>query len=88
VKESFLAVFESTTETLKAERALKEAGLKPRPVMKPRTLGGSCQMALKLPSGSLTVVMDVSAELQLKLTGYFVQGDDGEWTALPQRPGC
>ncbi|MBF0290649.1 MAG: DUF3343 domain-containing protein [Nitrospinae bacterium] len=79
---SFLAVFESTTETLKAERALKEAGLKPRPVIKPRKLAGSCQMALKLPSGSIAKVRDVSAELRLKLIGFFVQGDDGEWVAL------
>ena len=84
MKDSFLAVFESTTETLKAERALKEARLKPRPVIKPRGLGGSCQMALKLPSGSLTAVKDVSVELRLKLVGVFVQGDDGEWVALPK----
>ena len=84
MKDSFLAVFESTTETLKAERALKEAGLKPRPVIKPRGLGGSCQMALKLPSGSLTAVGEVSAGQRLKLTGYFVQDDGGEWIALPQ----
>lgn len=83
MKESFLAVFESTTETLKAERALKEAGLKPRPVIKPRMLGGSCQMALKLPSGSLTAVKDVSAELRLKLVGVFVQGGGG-WIPLPK----
>jgi hypothetical protein len=84
VKESFLAVFESTTETLKAERALKEAGLKPRPVMKPRTLGGGCQMALKLAYGSLESVGEVCARQRLKLTGYFVQGDDGGWIALSQ----
>lgn len=82
MKESFLAVFESTTETLKAERALKEAGLKPRPVIKPRTLAGSCQMALKLPSGSLTAVGEVSAELRLKLVGVFVQDDAGGWIAF------
>lgn len=79
---NFLAVFESTTETLKAERALKEAGLKPRPVIKPRKLGGSCQMALKLPSSSLAKVKDTSAELRLKLVGFFVQDDDGEWVSL------
>jgi hypothetical protein len=84
VRESFLAVFESTTETLKAERALKEAGLKPRPVIKPRMLGGSCQMALKLPYGSLTAVGEVCAELRLKLTGYFAQDDAGAWVALAQ----
>jgi hypothetical protein len=82
MKESFLAVFESTTETLKAERALKEAGLKPRPVIKPRGLGGSCQMALKLPSGSLTAVAKASCGRRLKLTGFFVQDDDGGWIAL------
>lgn len=82
MNESFLAVFESTTETLKAERALKEAGLKPRSVIKPRKLGGSCQMALKLPTSSFAKVGDVSAELRLKLVGFFVQNDDGEWVAL------
>ena len=84
MKDIFLAVFESTTETLKAERALKEAGLKPRPVIKPRTLGGSCQMALKLPSGSLTAVGEVCAELRLKLGGVFVQDDAGGWIAWSQ----
>ena len=83
MKESFLAVFESTTETLKAERALREAGLKPRPVIKPRMLGGGCQMALKLPHGSLAKVGDVSAELRLKMVGVFVQDEDGGWVPLP-----
>lgn len=82
MKESFLAVFESTTETLKAERALKEAGLKPRPVIKPRMLGGGCQMALKLPYNSLEAVGEVCVRQRLKLTGYFVQDDDGGWIAL------
>ena len=82
MKESFLAVFESTTETLKAERVLREAGLKPRPVIKPRGLGGSCQMALKLPSGSLTAVASASSRGRLKLTGFFVQDDDGVWIPL------
>lgn len=81
MNESFLVVFESTTETLKAERALKEAGLKPRPVIKPRKLAGSCQMAIKLPTGSIAKVRDVSAELRLKLIGFFVQDENGDWVA-------
>lgn len=88
MKNGFLAVFESTTETLKAERALKEAGLKPRPVIKPRKLGGSCQMVLKLPFGSFEAVGKAVSERRLKLVGFFVQDDDDGWIPMADEPDC
>lgn len=86
MKDSFLAVFESTTETLKAERFFKEAGLKPRPVIKPRRLGGSCQMALRLPFVSFEAVGKAVSERRLKAVGFFVQDAGGGWIPLADKP--
>lgn len=85
MRNGFIAVFESTTETLKAERALKEAGFQPRPIIKPRILGGSCQMALKFTSEISVKVQSAISEQQLRLVGYFFQDNSGQWVPLPHK---
>jgi len=79
MKGQLIAVFTTTHETLRAEKALKESGLKIRATVKPRKLGGSCQMALTFSPGDLDRVRNVVRDKELPLVGYFTQSEEGEW---------
>lgn len=74
-----IAVFESTHETMKAEKALKEARIRFRTTIKPRAIGSDCQMALTFDEKDLAGVAKVIDEKSLKLTGFFVKAGDGSW---------
>lgn len=81
-----IAVFESTHETMKAERALKAASVRFRTSIKPRAIGSGCQMALTFVEKDLAEVAKVIDENSLKLAGFFVKAGDGSWRPASGRP--
>lgn len=78
-------MFESTHETMKAEKALRNARIRFRTSLKPRAVGSGCQMALAFYEADLAEVSRVVDEESLKLTGFFVQGEDGNWLSASGR---
>lgn len=74
-----IVVFTTTHETMKAEKALKAAGIKFRPTTKPRALGGSCQLALVVAPESVDMVKNEAQKSGLALEGFFIQTAEGEW---------
>lgn len=77
--EKSLAVFETTHETMRAEKAFKEARIKVRATIKPRKISSNCQMALEFQSKMLADIKMVVKKNSLKLTGYFKQAENSEW---------
>ncbi|MBI4828385.1 MAG: aminotransferase class V-fold PLP-dependent enzyme [Nitrospinae bacterium] len=74
-----IVVFTTTHETMKAEKALKAAGIKFRPTTKPRALGGSCQLALIVAPESVDMVKDETQKSGLAPEGFYTQTGAGEW---------
>ncbi|MBI5815460.1 MAG: DUF3343 domain-containing protein [Nitrospinae bacterium] len=82
MKERVIAVFVTTHETMLAEKTFKTGGVKFRTALKPRKLGGSCQMALTFAPEIFQRARDVVKESGLKLEGFYRQDGEGEWTPL------
>lgn len=74
-----IAVFVSTHETLRAERALKEAGVRVRATVKPRTIGSNCQMALAFPEERRSDVLRIARGGGFALVGVYRQVEGGGW---------
>ncbi|MBI4665938.1 MAG: DUF3343 domain-containing protein [Nitrospinae bacterium] len=75
------AVFTTTHETMRAEKFLKQAGIKFRTAIKPRSLGGSCQMALSFAPDSLNRIISLATANGLGLVGFFIEKNGG-WEKL------
>ena len=80
---NIIVVFTTTHETMKAEKALKTAGIRFRPTTKPRALGGSCQLALAVAPELADAVGEVIKKSGLALEGFFIEGADGQWGRRP-----
>ncbi len=80
IKGELIAVFESTHETMRAERAFKERRIKVRAIMKPRVISSSCQMALSLPDEKHASAVAVISDEALRFVGFFRKSKDGQWT--------
>ena len=74
-----IAVFVSTHETLRAERAFKKAKIKVRATIKPRKISSSCQMAIAFPAEQKDDIERVVKKESLSLTGLYKQDSDGNW---------
>ncbi len=79
MKSRLIAVFISTHETLRAERAFKVAGFKVRTTVKPRKIRSNCQLAITFPSQILKKILKVTQKESLDLTGLYRQDEDGQW---------
>ncbi|VAX23758.1 hypothetical protein MNBD_NITROSPINAE02-1796 [hydrothermal vent metagenome] len=76
---TLIVLFESTNETMRAEKAFKLAGIRVRAVIKPRKISSNCQMALSFPDESLGDVERAIVIESLKLAGYYRRREDGDW---------
>ena len=76
---TLIALFESTNETMRAEKAFKMEGLKIRAVIKPRKISSNCQMALSFPRDKLNLIKEIVLKESLKLNGFYRQEENGEW---------
>ncbi len=74
-----IAVFVSTHETLRAEKAFKKARIKVRSTVKPRHISASCQLAITFPEEKLSDIKRVVKEMSLELTHFFRQDENGDW---------
>lgn len=77
-----IAVFISTHETLRAERAFKDAGIKVRSTVKPRKIGSNCQLAITFPLAKIDEVRTVVDSGDFDLVGFYRQGENGNWQEM------
>lgn len=76
---TLIALFESTNETIRAEKIFKLNGIKVRAVIKPRKIASNCQMALSFPIERLGAIKKAVGKESLKLVGFFRQINGGDW---------
>ena len=74
-----IAVFVSTHETLRAERAFKEKRIKVRATVKPRSISSNCQLAIEFAEGSKEAIATIIKEERLDFIGFFRRSEEGEW---------
>jgi hypothetical protein len=74
-----IAVFRSTHETLRAERALKERGIKVRATVKPRHISSACQLAITFAPDDRKAVERIVADEKLDVIGIYRKGAAGAW---------
>ena len=79
MSDKLIAVFVSTHETLRAELAFKEGGIKVRTITKPRTIDSSCQLALTFKEGEFAKIVEITRKESLNGAGFFRQGKGGQW---------
>ncbi len=82
MSKKFIVVFVSTHETMKAERAFKEGGVKVRTTTRPRTIDSNCQLALTFKDGELDKILEITEKRSLSGAGFFRQGEGGLWERL------
>jgi len=81
--EKLMAVFVSTHETLRAERAFKEERIKVRATIKPRAISSNCQMAITFAPAERRRVAAVVERERLDLVGYYRTGANDRWEVAP-----
>jgi len=77
-----IAVFISTHETLRAERAFREARIKVRATVKPRKIGSNCQMAITFPEGKLAEIKNIVKKDGFDLVGFYRKREEGDWAEV------
>ncbi|HJM83328.1 MAG TPA: DUF3343 domain-containing protein [Nitrospinota bacterium] len=82
VEGKIIVVFQSTHITLKAEKELKEANIKVRTTIKPRTIGSNCQLALVVPPEDVRKAAMLVSKKGLSPTGYYMQNAKEEWETV------
>ncbi|VAX24513.1 hypothetical protein MNBD_NITROSPINAE04-740 [hydrothermal vent metagenome] len=82
MSKKFIVVFISTHETMKAERAFKEGGVKVRTTTRPRTIDSNCQLALTFKDDELDKIVAITKKQSLSGAGFFRQGEGGLWERL------
>ncbi len=68
-----IAAFKTTYETLNAEDCFRDAGIKFRPILKPRKIGSSCRMVLRFDESLLPLAKKVVAKSKLEFAGFYRQ---------------
>jgi len=82
MSEKLIVVFISTHETMKAERAFKEGGVKVRTTTRPRMIDSNCQLALTFKENELAKVVAITQKRPLTGASFFRQGEGGVWERL------
>lgn len=81
--DTLIAVFRSTHETLRAEKALKEKKMPVRAVTKPRTISSNCQLALRFPVEKKEEIDRIIAKGKFDFVGFFIRDEQGGWSEAP-----
>ncbi len=76
-----VAVFATTHLTLKAEKALKDAGVGHRTVMKPRKISSDCGLAIKLEHSDVDRAKDIFLSSAC-LPARIYRQDGREWECM------
>ncbi len=76
-----MAVFPTTHLTLKAEKALKDAGVGHRTVMKPRKISSDCGLAIRLDPSDVDRAKDVFLSSASQPARIYRQ-DGSEWECM------
>lgn len=76
---SLIAVFNTTHETLKAEKLFKEAGIRIRTRIKPRSITSECGMALEFSASALGRIRKICLQNQLHLVGLYRELEKDLW---------
>lgn len=74
-----IAVFLSTHETLRAERAFKEQRIKVRATVKPRKISSNCQLAIEFGEESKEAIAEIIEEGKFDFLGFFSRTGKDEW---------
>lgn len=78
---TYIAIFETTYETLRAEDFFREAGVVFRPVLKPRKIGSACRMALQFGEEGLPSAKAAVTKGKLGLKAFYRKEGD-QWQKL------
>ncbi len=78
---TYIAIFDTTYETLRAEDFFREAGVTFRPVLKPRKIGSACRMALQFGEEGLPLAKAAVAKGNLALKAFYWK-DGEQWQKL------
>ena len=78
---TLLAVFATTHLTLKAEKALKEAGVGHRTIMKPRKISSDCGLAIRFDMPDMERARSVFSESSCLPARIFRQSEK-DWECL------
>lgn len=76
-----MAVFSTTHLTLKAEKALKDAGVGHRTVMKPRKISSDCGLAIRLDHSDVVRAKEIFLNSAC-LPARFFRQEGREWECL------
>jgi len=82
MSERLIAVFRTTTETLKAEKSYKEAGLAIRTTIKPRKISSDCQLALTFPEERLPDIVRIATREKMDLVGLYRPISEEQWERI------
>ncbi len=66
-----IVLFNTTHETLKAEKYLNKHNIPYRPVIKPRKIESNCGMGLEVDAADIEKVVTLCAKEELNLTGTY-----------------
>lgn len=77
-----IVVFKTTHETLTAEKGLKEARVRVRTMVKPRSISSECALALSFRREDRGRVRRLCEEKGWIPVGYYSLAEGGSWEAL------
>ena len=66
-----IAVFNSNHDALQAEKLLKQKHIRVRPIIKPRKISSSCNIALEVGVENSQKVMEICNVKKLYFSGFF-----------------
>jgi hypothetical protein len=83
--DEFIALFNSPTRVLKAEKALRKAGLACRLIPAPRDVAEGCALALRFAAAERTSILFELGRQEL-LPRRMYQKHEGLFTSIPVSP--
>ncbi len=81
-----LVLFDSVNETLKMEDLLESSNIEFRSVVKPRTLGTDCGVALKVDHSDIKNILHVADDNGCHVVGVFKK-ENNHWMKMEQESG-
>ncbi len=82
MKKKIILLFQTTHETLLAEKALEESGISVKPRVKPRKISSECAMGLETDIGQLQDILTICKNKRLSQPNLFKETERKEWVKL------
>ncbi len=87
MEEKIILLFQTTHETLSAEKMLKENGIYAKPRIKPRKIASKCGIGLEIGEDTVSGIMALCKRNNFSMPGIFKVSDKKVWVAFaPESP--